>query len=152
MVWFVLAGALTGADLGIKHYIKKNKTETDNEPILGGKVIVTKYINKGAALGLLKNQSQKLLGISLVCFGAIFGMLLAAERQKDNVLLKLGLSMLLGGAGSNVCERITEDGVTDYFKFDIGIDKLKNIVFNIGDFLILIGGTLTIFGLAKDRQ
>lgn len=149
MFWFILAASLTSADLGIKNYIKKNIAETDQKKILGDKVIITKFTNKGAALGFLKDKTRELIGISLVCFGIIFGMLLMLTHQKGNIFLKLGLAMMLGGAGSNVYERLTNGGVTDYFKLDIGIKKLKNIIFNIGDFLIIFGSILTVLGFSK---
>jgi len=149
MTWLLIAGALAGIDLGIKCYIRKNKKESDNEPVLKNKIIITRFCNKGAVLGVMKDNTRMLLGISLVCFGTIFGMLLAFTRQKGNWLLKLGLTLLLGGAGSNVYERVTQKGVTDYFKLNFGCEKLKNIVFNIGDFFIFAGGLLTTIGLIR---
>ena len=146
MIWLVLAGILTGIDLGIKYYIRLNKTQDCHEPILNAKVIITHFRNKGAMLGFLKNKAKLLLGISLICIGAILGMLLTVCGQKGNCLLKAGLTLLLGGAGSNVAERITGDGVTDYFKLNFGPKKLRHIVFNIGDFLIFIGAPLAAIG------
>ena len=147
MIWLLFAGALAGIDLGIKYYIRKNKTESDHTPILKNKVIITRVCNKGAMLGFMKNNVKMLTGISLICFGAIFGMLLAFSGQKGNILIKTGLTLLLGGSGSNVYERVTGDGVTDYFKLNIGCEKFRKIVFNIGDFFIFIGTLLTAIGL-----
>ena len=36
--------------------------------------------------------------------------------------------------------------VTDYIRFDFGPERLRQIVFNLGDFAIMIGALLTVLG------
>ena len=61
-------------------------------------------------------------------------------------LLKTGLSLLLGGAFSNTYDRMKAKAVTDYIRFDFGPERLRQIVFNLGDFAIMIGALLTVLG------
>ena len=49
----------------------------------------------------------------MVSVGIIAGMLLAASGKKGNGVLKVGLTLLLGGAASNVFERALCGKVTD---------------------------------------
>ena len=151
MFWIIIALGLAAADIAIKMWIKENKRENSHHPILGGKIIITKYFNPGAMLGFLKDKAKLLLGISMVCVGLIAGLLLAAAGKKGNGLLKVGLTLLLGGAASNVFERALCGKVTDYFRISIGNKKLESIIFNIGDFFIFIGAILSAVGSAFQK-
>lgn len=151
MGWFILAGLFAVSDLLIKHTINQGELDTVPKKCCKGKVTLTKVYNKGALLGILKGNTKKLFGISLVCIGIITGMLIAVSGQKKNCILKLGLSMLLGGAGSNLYERYTKGKVTDYIKFNVGGKRFQKVVFNIGDFFIFIGSFFTFIGLLKQK-
>ena len=174
MIWFLLAALLLCADLGIKYRINRHgasavfskvgtafgtspKSEKNSQSasgdtsvkdptILGGYVTITKSHNSGAMLGLFKKWPKQLLAVSLVLLGMIGGMLVAASGKRGNILLKTGLTLLLGGAASNVCERYAKGSVTDYVRFNFGPEKFRKIVFNIGDFFIFAGAVLTAVG------
>jgi len=152
MIWIILAASICGLDLFIKQWVEKNKELNCHEEILGGKIIVTKFYNAGAFLGMMKNKSRQLLGITLVAIGVISGFLLTVSGSKGNILLKLGLSLLLGGASSNAYERLTKGKVTDYFRINIKNEKLKKVIFNLGDMFVFLGGMTAIIGeLVRER-
>ena len=146
MFWILLAAAAAAADLGIKRWIRHHKDLNSSQPILGGRIIITKYFNPGAMLGFMKDQAKLLSGITLVALGLIAGLLLAFTGRKGYGLVKLGLSLLLGGALSNAWERLTYKKVTDYFRISIGCRRLERVVFNIGDFCIFVGTVLAFIG------
>jgi len=146
MVWIILAASICGLDLFVKQWIENNKEINSYEEISNGKIIVTKHYNTGAFLGLMKNKAKQLLGITLISIGVILGFLLAFAGRRGNLLLKLGLSMLLGGACSNAYERLTKGKVTDYFRINIGNEKLKKVIFNLGDMFVFLGGILAFIG------
>lgn len=152
MFWFIVAAAVAAADLGIKYWIREHKELNSREPVAGGWIIITKYFNPGAMLGFLKDQAKLLTGITLLVIGLLAGMLLAFAGHKGNFLLKLGLSLLLGGAASNAFERIAYGKVTDYFRISIGSKRLEKIIFNMGDMCIFAGSILAVIGscLRKD--
>ena len=56
---------------------------------------------------------------------------------------KLGLSLLLGGALSNLIDRYQRGYVVDYFSFNFG-KRLKHIIFNIADMFVFLGGILLV--------
>ena len=53
---------------------------------------------------------------------------------------KLGASFLLGGAASNLYDRLNRGYVVDYFS--IRCKYLEKVVFNLGDFFIFAGSAL----------
>ena len=95
---------------------------------------------------MLKYRQKLLLLISCIltiCIGILF---LLTLFQKGNRLLKLGLSLLLGGAFSNTYDRLKRKYVVDYFSFNTPFKSLNRIVFNVSDFCILIGSLLSVVG------
>lgn len=153
MIWFLVAAAVAVADLLIKRWVDQKKEEKSSESFLNGKVILTKYYNDGAILGVLKDKVKILSGLTLVMVGIIIGFLLSITGKKGNVLLKTGLSLILGGAASNTYERLTKGHVTDYIRINIGPKKLSKVVFNMGDFCILVGCIFSIIGgFLRDRK
>ena len=77
---------------------------------------------------------------------SLSGLLLSVLGRRGNYVMKLGLSLLLGGAASNAFERAAYGKVTDYFRISIGSKKLEKIIFNIGDFCIFAGSALAAVG------
>ena len=149
MFWILLAAAFCGADLAIKRYIEGHKSEGEHQPILGGKIIITRFYNKGAMMGFLKEKTKLLFGVTCVIFGMTLGIFLFLIGKPENRMLKFGLSLLLGGAASNAYERCFKGKVTDYFSLDIGIKPLKRVGFNLGDFFIFIGSVIAVISELK---
>lgn len=138
MIYIVIALAIFTAEVKIKNYIEKNKEMHKKEEILNGNIIIERYHNKGAMLNfmekdvrIVKTVAAALLGIILLIFGALL-------PKKGNYLMKFAMSLILGGALSNVYERFSRGYVVDYFSFK----WLKKIVFNISDICIFTGAAL----------
>lgn len=135
----------------VKNYIEKNKNFEQEEEILDGNITIQKFHNRGVAMNFLEKKPHLILGIT----GAMIGVLLVifgyVLPKKGNILTKIGLSLLLGGALSNLTDRIMKGYVTDYFSFT-KIKQLKNIVFNLADMFIFVGGIiLVIASLLKKK-
>ena len=145
MIWFIGAVILAAIDIGMKIHIRDNRRINEETRILGGKVTITRVQNKGAFLGLMKNNTKKVLGLSLIITGIIAGMLLAATGKKGNLFLRIGLTLMLGGAMSNVYERIRHGEVTDFFRLSGAKGPIKKIAFNVGDWFIFLGALITLF-------
>ena len=146
MVWILIAAGICLADLSIKHYIDENKKENCHEPVLGGHIIITRYHNPGAMLGWLKDKPRMLLGITLFALGVLTAGLMGALRKGRSPFIKLGLTLILGGAASNAYDRIMNHQVTDYFRISMGSKKLERIIFNLGDMAIFAGSLLAVLG------
>lgn len=103
-----------------------------------------KYHNFGAFLNIMETKKKLLHAISIIFTLMISLFFLITLCSKGNKMLKLGLSLLLGGAFSNTYDRLSREYVVDYFSFCSPWESLNRIVFNISDFCIIIGTLLTV--------
>ena len=135
MIFLILAVAIFISDYFIKDYIEKNKKLQEEETILNGKIIITKYHNKGAILNFLENKKEAVVSISGILFGMIlmFFVILLPQRRKE--VLKFAMACILGGAASNLYDRVKRGYVVDYFSFSF----FKKVIFNISDLFIFLG-------------
>ncbi len=142
MIYAVVALAIFLGDFFLKKYIETHMETMQHRPICGGRVVLRRYHNRGAALNFLErspNLVRNFCGGLLLVLGIVWAVLL---RKKDNPSVLLGLSLLLGGGGSNLCDRIAKGYVVDYLSFRTPFPWLNRIVFNISDFMIFLGSIL----------
>lgn len=88
-----------------------------------------------------------LLSVCLTVFLTVFFIFTLGMAGKR--LLKWGLTLLLGGAFSNTYDRLVRKYVVDYVSFNVPLKGLKKVIFNIGDFCILIGALVSLAGYYK---
>lgn len=143
MLHILGVAAIFHGEKKLKDYIELHKQESQNEPALKGAILVTKYHNYGAFLEKGKKHGTlvRACSVGLTVGVGIFFML--TLFQKGNGLLKAGLTLLLGGAFSNTYDRLKRGYVVDYFRFNVKWQPLRNIIFNISDFCILIGALMS---------
>jgi signal peptidase II len=140
MIYILIVIAFVLTEHKIKDYIDKNKELGDREEILGGKIIIRKHYNEGAFLNFMQEKKELLKTISCVSLGLLALLFIIVLPKKGKVLLKLGLSLILGGAISNVSDRVSRGHVIDYFTINTG--KLKTVIFNLSDMAIFLGSLL----------
>jgi signal peptidase II len=97
--------------------------------------------NRGAAVGILQNQSFLFLVVGVGVVAAI----LVSYRYfpKMSLLLNLALGLQLGGALGNLFDRVRLGYVVDY------VDVAIWPVFNVADSAIVIGVAILAFHLLK---
>ena len=135
MVFILIAVGIFLLEFKIKNYIEENRKIHETEEILDGKIILNRHHNKGIALNLFEDKANSVKILSGTMLGIvvlIFVTALAKDKKKG---IRLGLSLIVGGASSNVYDRFTRGYVVDYFSFGL----LRKVVFNIADILIIIG-------------
>ena len=137
MLYILLVVFIVLAEHNIKNYIEGYKEMGEREEILGGKIIIRKHYNQGAFLNFLEDKKEMVKTISGVCLGLLLLLFVIMLPKKGNKVYKLGLSLILGGAISNVVDRFHRGYVVDYFSFNC--KKLKSIIFNLADMAIMIG-------------
>lgn len=103
----------------------------------GGKILLHKKRNAGFSFGCFKEHRSAVQMIPLAVTAFMGGMLASLLQRKGNYLEKLALSVSLGGAVSNLYDRLVRHYVVDYFSIQYG--KLKNVVLNLGDLFIFLG-------------
>ena len=88
----------------------------------------------------MQEKKELLKTISCVMLGLISFLFLIILPRKGRKVFKLGLSFALGGAISNVTDRLQKGYVVDYFSFKW--KKLRSIIFNLADISIFLGSAL----------
>ena len=139
-VLFIIAFVVT--EYKIKEHMEENLQTGDREDILDGKVTLQKHLNKGAFLNFMEDKGSLIKIISFGFLGLVMLLFAIALPKKGKKLYKLGLTLLLGGAISNVADRFLKGYVVDYFS--INYKKLKNIIFNLADIAIILGSFLIV--------
>ena len=123
----------------LKSYFEAVYNFKSQKLICKDSIRLRKYHNYGAFLNIMEKKKKVLHAISIIFTTIIALFFLITLSQKGNRVLKLGLSLLLGGAFSNTYDRLTREYVIDYFSFCSPWEGLNRIIFNISDFCIIIG-------------
>lgn len=139
----IIGGIFTG-DYKIKKYVEEKVNEP--RPILGGRILLRKYHNRGAMLNLGQRRSKIVTAVSLFLCLLLTAVFLLSLGRRGNNLLRIGLSFLLGGAFSNTYDRLKRKYVVDYFSFRVKWKPLGRIVYNLSDFCIITGALLVVLG------
>ncbi|HBM81782.1 MAG: signal peptidase II [Clostridiales bacterium] len=92
--------------------------------------------NKGAAFSILQNQRWFFISVTIVFI--FFAMYYLFLHKNENIILKIGLSMVIGGAIGNLIDRIIPGYVVDFFDFR----AVNFAIFNVADCGIVIGSIL----------
>ena len=145
----LLAMAIFIMDMLIKNYIERTSYEGEEKPLLGGRLLLHRYHNKGAFLNVGEGRRGLVAVLSVVLTLGATVLFLVTFTCRGSRALKVGLAFLLGGAYSNTYDRLVRKYVVDYVSFPVKNKKIRNIVFNISDFCIMIGALLMVFGSAR---
>ena len=135
-----LTGGIAALDLFIKDEIEREGTEEFPRDFPGTKgfIRIHKSYNPGFPFGFMKERPQPCKRYSP---GGPHLQLQAHWRlfftKKGCVAQKIGLSMVLGGAISNLYDRLVKGYVVDYFSIEF--KRLKNVIFNLGDIFVFLG-------------
>lgn len=146
MKYAALAAGVAAGDILLKRYMEQQLEWGERREICKGRILLRKDHNHGAALNILEQNPGIVKGISgglLLGTGTIWYILM---KKKKNPMLLLGLSLLIGGGASNLCDRVLKGYVVDYFSVRTPFKGLNQIIFNISDLSIFLGGLLMVFG------
>ena len=98
-------------------------------PLIKNFLNLTLVHNRGAAFGFFQNQ---LLLFVFISFFAIGFILYNLKNKTNSIILKLSLSLILGGAMGNLIDRLRFGFVIDF------LDLRVRPVFNLADSVITI--------------
>lgn len=121
--------------------------------VISGFFSITHIRNPGAAFGIFSNLDSSfrlplLLGTSFVAL-LLIGYLIIKGRR-NHWTIKVGLSLLAGGALGNLCERLIYGEVVDYLDFYLGSYHWP--AFNLADVFICFGiGFFILHNLKRKR-
>ncbi len=138
--WYALACALTLADQVVKYWIRATMALGERRDFIP--LVELYYVeNTGGAFSLLSEHTWLLALLS-----AVMTVLLALAIWKGwfsgGWLNRLGLSLLLAGAGGNLIDRGLRGSVTDMFNFTF----IRFGIFNVADMCVVVG--VAVFALS----
>ncbi|MGI6705355.1 MAG: signal peptidase II [Clostridia bacterium] len=133
IVFFVLVLDQTTKYLSKSHLMQ---LPSRTIPILRDVFHLSYVENYGAAFGILQNGKVFLIAISFMIIGWITYYLF--RHPDESLLLKISLSMVLGGAIGNLIDRIRFGYVIDFLDFRL----INYPVFNIADCSVVVGTIL----------
>ena len=140
-VLFITALIIT-ADQISKSLIKSTMTLYDVIPVIPGFFQLNYITNKGMAFGInLPVGISFFSGISLII--TCFLVWILWRERKNNLLMRISLALILGGAIGNLIDRILFGEVVDFFDFMIG--DFHWYIFNIADSAVTVGIILMLF-------
>ncbi|WP_084280947.1 signal peptidase II [Alkaliphilus transvaalensis] len=128
-------------DLITKYWAINQLQPVGSIPVIENIFHLTYVENRGAAFGMLQNQR---LFFIIMTTAITLGVIIFILKNKNmHLLLKIGLSLVVGGAIGNLIDRIRYGYVVDLFDFRIWP------VFNIADCGVVVGALLISYIILK---
>jgi signal peptidase II len=145
LVFFGLVALILVVDQLTKWYITETLDRGDYWPSRDWPVRLTYVENAGAAFGILQNQGVFLIVSTLIGLGAIVAYYLYPPFEHG--VLRLAMSLMLGGAVGNLIDRVRQGYVVDF------VNTSFWPTFNVADSCISIGMVILVaFLIFADRQ
>lgn len=150
-IYIIFVLVLFLGDNWIKNQVESKVSFNSEKKLLGGLIRIRKHHNKGAILNFMDKKSAVVAVISLAMTLFCIGLFVVSLGNKGNTLLRIGMTLLLGGAFSNTYDRLKRKYVVDYFSIHLGKSKFSDIIFNLSDFGIIIGTLFLVFSCIGDE-
>lgn len=148
MQYLAVISGIFGLEWGLKNHIEKTGTEGETKEKWGGFLLIRKHHNRGAFLNAGQHRPKAVAAVSILLTVILTVLFLVTLGMAGKNLLKWGLTLLLGGAYSNAYDRLVRKYVVDYVSFNLPFG-IKKVIFNIGDFCIMIGALISVIGYSK---
>ncbi|MGI5850932.1 MAG: signal peptidase II [Clostridiales bacterium] len=136
MVQILIVMAIVVLDRVTKHYAITYLKDIESIEIVKGVFSLTYVENRGAAFGILQNQRWFFIVLTIiVSMGIVYYIF---TQSNLDTLLRISLSMILGGAIGNLIDRIKFGYVVDMLHFTL----IDFPVFNVADCFVVTGTIL----------
>lgn len=129
-----VSGGLAAIDNNIKNSIENGAIDNGVIDKTNGFAEIEKHHNKGIPLNKFDNYTKEITAISASVLTAHALSTGVQALNDDDLAMDIANTLILGGALSNVYDRIKRGYVVDYLK----IGK-KRAIYNISDFMIITG-------------
>lgn len=148
MIYGWIIGGLAALDLSIKNVVEGGEEESfpRDLPRSKGLVRLHRNHNLGFPFGFLEKRPELVKGIPLLVISAMAGALCALCQDKGKTAQKAGIAIVIGGAISNLYDRVVRGYVVDYFSIEW--EPIKNVVFNLGDMFVFLGSAVIVLDQA----
>lgn len=126
-----------------KLLVVKTLALNESVPVIKGVFHLSLVYNKGAAFGILKNQTPLFIVTAVVAVALIYSSLKSNKKDRHYCVC---LGLILAGALGNLIDRILFGHVIDFLDFRVWP------VFNIADSAITIGAIMLGLNLLKKEK
>jgi signal peptidase II len=155
VILITLAILIIVIDQWSKIYVAGNFYIGESVPVIKGLFNFTYVRNSGAAFGFggaFDNWIRYSIFRALPVVACVWLVYLMVKSYKDELLLSLSYSLILGGAIGNLIDRFRLDFVIDFFDFYYG--KSHFATFNVADAAISVAAGLLIidFFIQKKKE
>ncbi len=143
MALLFISGLVLAVDQLLKSKISSLLFPGESYPVIKKFLYITVVHNKGAAFGLFKRGTNAFVFITTAAI--LFIVYYLPRLKKEAIFGRLGLAFILGGAVSNLIDRVRLGYVVDY------LDLRFWPVFNIADAAITVGAVLFTIELLRNK-
>ena len=151
-VWLPMT--IVDVDQATKAMIRASLAEHESRTIIPGLMDFTHVLNSGAAFGFLNGVDFpfKTVVIAVIATAALIGVgVYAANLAHHQIVARLGLALIIGGAAGNLIDRLVSGSVVDFV--DVYWRTHHFWAFNIADSAISVGVAIMILDmLGVDRR
>jgi len=147
ILWMVVVLAMI-ADQVSKVLVESTMGLGQSVAILGDFFRLTFIRNAGGAFGIFLGGGWFYLAASAVAVAMIFFYL--RSLATDQLLPRVSLAMILGGALGNLADRLRCGVVTDFL--DFGFGRVRWPVFNLADAFVTVGVLLFLFSMLQRNK
>jgi len=129
----------------IDHYTKNlavaNLKGNPSHVLIDGIFQLTYVENRGAAFGLLKDQTVFFVVFTIIALTGLLYYFLKLPKTKANIFSRVGLVLIISGAIGNFIDRVTLRYVVDFLD-PIFIKFMNFPVFNFADVYVVVGSVM----------
>ena len=147
-----IAGAVVALDQATKALVRSRFELHDSLEIIPGFFNLTRVHNYGAAFGLMNAADfpLKTVVLSIVATVALLALTIyASTLPVEQLLARVGLALIVGGAAGNLIDRLTAGYVVDFV--DVYWRNWHFWAFNVADAAITVGVAFMILDLLDVR-
>ena len=136
---------IVAVDQATKAMVKASLPLHDSVTIIPGLLDITHVLNSGAAFGILNGVDFpfKTVAIAMIAMAALVGVgMYAASISHHQLIARVGLALIIGGAAGNLVDRVLAGSVVDFV--DVYWRTHHFWAFNVADSAISVGVAIMI--------
>ena len=145
-VWLPIS--IVAIDQATKALVRATVPVHDSVTVIPGFMDITHALNSGAAFGILNGVDFpfKSVLIAVIATAALVGVgMYAASLAHHQLIARLGLALIIGGAAGNLIDRVIAGSVVDFI--DVYWRGYHFWAFNVADSAISVGVTIMILDM-----
>jgi len=133
--YIILSVIILIADQLSKNWAVINLKNQGNIALIPGFIGLRYVENTGAAFSILSDKQLILIVVTFLILGALTGLFIKALKSDEILMVKIAYSLTIAGATGNFIDRIRQNYVVDFFKFEF----VNFPIFNVADIAIVAG-------------